>query len=142
MAARKAKAKHVSADSARDSARRAEARQALTDLRANSSWVCMAPGGMDDRDRLLPDRSKRNQTQAPGRGRAGTSAALNQSAVPMAKKAKKSKRKDKWADAPDRVPPPAPPGFLCTCGAGLTSPSQQDDHNHDVHLLGAADTRE
>jgi hypothetical protein len=75
MAARKAKAKHVSADSARDSARRAEARQALTDLRANSSWVCMAPGGMDDRDRLLPDRSKR---QAPGRGRAADSAVLNQ----------------------------------------------------------------
>jgi hypothetical protein len=53
----------------------------------------------------------------------------------MAKNKKKSKRKDKWADAPDRVPPPAPPGFLCTrCGAGLTSAAQQDDHNMATHL--------
>jgi hypothetical protein len=59
----------------------------------------------------------------------------------MAKNKKKSKRKDKWADAPDRVPPPAPPGFLCTrCGAGLTSAAQQDDHNMATHLYGATST--
>ncbi len=60
------------------------------------------------------------------------------------KKAKKSKRKGKYDDAPEYVrPTPSGTGFPCTrCGTDIGSPSAQDDHNHDVHLLGAANTRE
>jgi hypothetical protein len=58
-ASRKRASKAVPRNSA--SAKQNEALQALADLRANSSWTCLAPDGMDDRDRLLPDRSKRNQ---------------------------------------------------------------------------------
>jgi hypothetical protein len=72
----KAPRKSVNKRSVLNSAQ-SEALAALDYLRANSSWVCAAPDEMDDRDRLLPDRSKHHH-QAPGRGRAGTSAPLNQ----------------------------------------------------------------
>lgn len=53
---------------------------AMGDTRGNagSSWVCAAPSSDNEQTRLLPKRSQAQHSSAPGRGRAGTSAALNQ----------------------------------------------------------------
>jgi hypothetical protein len=58
----------------------------------------------------------------------------------VSKKSKKAKRKGKYDDAPEYVrPAPSGTGFPCTrCGTPLTSVAEQDDHNMQRHLLGAA----